>query len=295
MPLEQLGNAVIFYAHYVKSGVSVTGLDVTADVWEIQTDGTATEIASAQAAAEIGDGLYRYRVAGASIDVEGEYLCVFKTAGDVDQKHVAAIWVINRAGIENLDAPLTTIDSNVDAILVDTNELQTDDYPTSIAAVQTTVDAIEADTQDLQTQVGVDGAGLTALGDPRIVNLDAAVSTLGTAVDLAAVKAETAEIVADTAEVQAELADGGRTDLLIDAILADTGTDGVAIAAEILKRGIANVEDAADATSLAALVLAAFEASITGTTLTIRKTDGTTFTTKIVTLDATAVPIVGIT
>ena len=42
MPLEQLGNAVIFYAHFVKSGVSVTGLTVTADVWEIQTDGAAT-------------------------------------------------------------------------------------------------------------------------------------------------------------------------------------------------------------------------------------------------------------
>jgi hypothetical protein len=49
------------------------------------------------------------------------------------------------------------------AILADTNELQTDDYPTSIAAVQTTADAIETDTQDLQTQVGTAGAGLTAL------------------------------------------------------------------------------------------------------------------------------------
>lgn len=53
--------------------------------------------------------------------------------------------------------------TDVDAILADTNELQTDDYPTSIAAVQTTADAIETDTQDLQTQVGTDGAGLTNL------------------------------------------------------------------------------------------------------------------------------------
>ena len=36
------------------------------------------------------------------------------------------------------------------AILGDTNELQADDTPTSIAAVQTTVDAIETDTQDIQ-------------------------------------------------------------------------------------------------------------------------------------------------
>lgn len=42
-------------------------------------------------------------------------------------------------------------------IEADTNELQTDDYPTSIAAVQTTVDNIE-------TQIGTAGAGLGDLG-----------------------------------------------------------------------------------------------------------------------------------
>jgi hypothetical protein len=64
---------------------------------------------------------------------------------------------------------------------------------------------------------------------------------------------------------------------------------------DILTRGMSNVEDAADATSLAALVLAAFESSVSGTTWTIRKTDGTTFTTKSLTVDSGANPITGVT
>jgi hypothetical protein len=39
---------------------------------------------------------------------------------------------------------------------------------------------------------------------------------------VAAIKAETASIIADTSELQVEWANGGRLDLLIDAILADT-------------------------------------------------------------------------
>lgn len=53
-------------------------------------------------------------------------------------------------------------DADVAAILADTNELQSDDYPTSIAAVQTTADAIETDTQDIQGRLP---AALTANGN----------------------------------------------------------------------------------------------------------------------------------
>jgi hypothetical protein len=99
----------------------------------------------------------------------------------------------------------------------------------------------------------------------------------------------------------------------IASILADTGTDGVVLATdsvsaaavataaaqeiadEILKRGVDNVEDTADATSLAGLILAAFESVIASTTWTIKKTDGTTFTTKTVSVDASADPIIGVT
>lgn len=49
-----------------------------------------------------------------------------------------------------------------------------------IAAVKTQTGAIETDTQDLQTQIGTDGAGLTAIGDARLANLDATVSSRST-------------------------------------------------------------------------------------------------------------------
>lgn len=198
MPIEQVGNAVTFYAFYTDGGAGATGLTVTIDVWEVQTDGTATEIVTGGSVTEIGDGLYRYILVSGSVDEEGEYVGVFKTAGTADQQHVAAIWVINRAGVENLNAPLATIDTNVDAILLDT---------------------------------GTDG-------------------------------------VAISQAIQQAIAD------------------------EILKRGIVNVEDTADATSLAALVLAAFESVIVGALWTIYKTDhSTTFTTKPIVTSPAADPI----
>lgn len=90
----------------------------------------------------------------------------------------------------------------------------------------------------------------------------------------------------------------------IAAILADTGTDGVAIATavmqsiadEVLKRAVSNVEDSADAASLGAMILAAFESVISGSTWTIYKTDhSTTFATRTVTTSGNVAPIVEVT
>jgi hypothetical protein len=103
-----------------------------------------------------------------------------------------------------------------------------------VAAVKAQTAAIETDTQDLQTQVGTDGAGLTAIGDTRLANLDATVSsrlaTAGYTAPLDAAGTRTAlgmasadldtqldAIVADTNELQTDWADGGRLDLLLDA------------------------------------------------------------------------------
>ncbi|MBU0494101.1 MAG: hypothetical protein KKA73_04905 [Chloroflexi bacterium] len=108
--LEQVGNAITFYAHYIASKVGATGLTVTVDVWEIQADGTATEVVTGASATEIGDGLYRYILASGSVDETGEYVAVFKTSdSDVDQQHIPALWVIGRAGIENLDGAVSTV------------------------------------------------------------------------------------------------------------------------------------------------------------------------------------------
>jgi len=122
--LEQTGVALKFYAHYVESKVGKTGLTVTVDVYR-----NDVEIVTAGAATEVGDGIYKYELASGSNNAEGEYLSIFKTAtSTVDQQHIPALWVVNKAGVENLTGDLATI-------LADTNELQTDDIPSLIAAL----------------------------------------------------------------------------------------------------------------------------------------------------------------
>ena len=88
----------------------------------------------------------------------------------------------------------------------------------------------------------------------------------------------------------------------VSSILADTSTDGVvistaqaqALADEVLKRSVTNTQDSADAHSLAAIVLGILESSRSATTWTIKKTDGSTFTSKTLTLDSDADPVVGV-
>ncbi len=106
--LEQTGNAVVFYVHYVASGVGATGLTVTVNVYR-----AGTLIVTAGNAVEVGDGLYSYTLASGSVTVDGEYAAVFKTAGTADQKHIAAMWVIGRAGIEHLDADVADVPDTV--------------------------------------------------------------------------------------------------------------------------------------------------------------------------------------
>lgn len=75
-----------------------------------------------------------------------------------------------------------------------------------------------------------------------------------------------------------------------DAALTLTG-----IADTVLKRDVANVEDAAGVDSLAALILARFHSAISGTTWTIKKTDdATTFDTYTITKSSTADPITSV-
>jgi hypothetical protein len=102
--LENINNAVAFYAFYVAAKVGKAGLaDVTVDVWRVTAAGTATEVVTGAAAAEVGDGLYRYQLAAGSVTTEGEYVCVFKTAdATVDQQHIPSLWVVNKAGLEGL-------------------------------------------------------------------------------------------------------------------------------------------------------------------------------------------------
>lgn len=176
----------------------------------------------------------------------------------------------------NLDTQLSTIDTVVDgiqtdldngtdglgaiktdtaAILVDTNELQTDDVPGLIAALNDLdAAAVNAEVDTALADIGLDhlvsaSVAGTDVADDSIVaklvsksatadwddfvnttdSLQAIKDVLGSpagadvSADIASVQTDTTAIVADTNELQTDWADGGRLDLLIDAILADTG------------------------------------------------------------------------
>ena len=71
--------------------------------------------------------------------------------------------------------------------------------------------AILADTADIQPKLGTPAVDISA--------------------DIAAVKSDTAAILIDTNELQGDWTDGGRLDLILDAIKADTGSTGVVLTA----------------------------------------------------------------
>ena len=103
--IEQLSNAIKFRAFYVASKTGKTGLTVTVDVY----NPADTKIVTAGAATEIGGGLYGYTLASGSVTTEGEYVCIFKTSdATVDAQHMAAVWVVGRAGVETLDAAISS-------------------------------------------------------------------------------------------------------------------------------------------------------------------------------------------
>lgn len=84
-------------------------------------------------------------------------------------------------------------------------------------------------------------------------------------------------------------------DVTVDQMEVSGGDDVTTFADGVLRRGMAGVEDDADALSLTALVLAAFKSSITDSTWTIRKSTGNTFAARTVTSEADAEPITGVT
>ena len=70
--------------------------------------------------------------------------------------------------------------------------------------------------------------------------------------------------------------------------------DAVFQADAVLKRGVANVEGTADLMSVTEFVLAALHATTSGTSLVIKRSDGTTFSTRSITTDANATPVTSI-
>ena len=149
---------------------------------------------------------------------------------DYVDTEIAAIKADTASIITKVDAVDDYIDTEIAAIKAKTDNLPADpaddsDLDTSIAAVKAETALIVADTNELQTDLH-DGGRLDLLVDAIKAKTDnlpadpADDSDLDTSI--AAVKAETALIVADTGELQTDWVNGGRLDLLIDAIKART-------------------------------------------------------------------------
>lgn len=187
------------------------------------------------------------------------------SAGHVDAgKAGAQLWTDIDAILldtgTTLDGKLDTIDGNVDAVLVDTGTT----LPATLTTIEGKVDTVDTNVDAVLVDTGTDG----------VVIVDGAITAAKLATDTI-----TAAKIAANAITSSELATSAAQK----------------IADEVLKRGADNVEDTASTLSLTQLLLTVFESAIVDELWTIRKTDGTTFTTKTVIKEPGAVPITGVT
>ena len=103
--LEQAGVQITWYAHYTAGGVGKAGLSPLPTI-TVYKDISGTPEVNAQNMSELADGFYYYRQTPAA---EGFRVAVAKTTDNtVDQKHIPAVMLIGKAGVENLDAAVSS-------------------------------------------------------------------------------------------------------------------------------------------------------------------------------------------
>jgi hypothetical protein len=197
--LEQVSTSVKFLAFYTASKQGKTGLTVTVDIYnpsgtQIVTDGSATAL---------GGGLYAYTLSTDNSS-EGEYAAIFKTTDStVDAQHIPSLWVLGRAGVENLDAATSSrlassgytapANSDISAIKAKTDNLPASpaavsDIPTAdIAAIKSSTDNLPSDPADQSlVEAAISALSIPSVADIRteldanstkLANLDATVSS----------------------------------------------------------------------------------------------------------------------
>lgn len=186
----------------------------------------------------------------------------------------------------------------------------------SIAANAVNASSLAADAvSEIQSGLATASAQSTAQADLDVITGADGVTLASSQANYAPATASALSSV--SSNVDAVLTDTGTTlpgtlatisgkidtiDSICDQVLNDTST-GVAIstaqaqalADEVLKRSVSNVESGAAEHTLATIVLAILESSRSSTTWTIKRTDGlTTHSSKVLTLDDTAKPVVGV-
>ena len=192
------------------------------------------------------------------------------------------------ATLSTIDGKIDTVDTNVDAVLVDTGTT----LPATLSTVEGKVDTVDGNVDAILVDTG------TTL-PATLSTIEGKVDTVDSNVDAVLVDTGTTlPATLSTMDGKIDTVDG-----IVDAILADTGTDGVvlstatlqSIADEILKRDVDNVEATANEHTLATIILCLLESSRSATTWTIKRSDGTTtHATKTLTLDSAANPVVGV-
>lgn len=224
-----VGDLAIYKDGSAIQKTSTNGLTVTTDF----DSKTGLHLIAIDTSNDTGDAGFwvtgsDYLVAVDAVTVDGQSVRFWVGQFSIENRYMrgtdsaALASVATEARLAELDA--ANLPTDIDAILADTNELQTDDVPGLIAtaqadldiitgadgvnllsATQASIDAIEADTNELQTD-----------------DIPGTLSTIAGYLDT-----EVTAILADTNELQTDWADGGRLDLILDARASQATADAI--------------------------------------------------------------------
>jgi hypothetical protein len=195
--LEQVSTSVKFLAFYTASKQGKTGLTVTIDIY----DPSGTQIVTGGSATAIGGGLYAYTLSSNN-SAEGEYSAIFKTTDTtVDAQHIPSLWVLGRAGVENLDAATSSrlpsssytapANSDISAIKSKTDALPSDPADQSLleaAIAGVTAPSASTVATAVRSELSVE---LARVDQPISSRLAAASYTAPANSDISAIKAKT--------------------------------------------------------------------------------------------------------
>jgi hypothetical protein len=153
--LEQVSNSVKFLAFFTASKQGKTGLTVAVDVY----NPSGTQIVTGASATALGGGLYSYTLS-TNNSAEGEYAAIFKTTdATVDAQHIPSLWVLGRAGVENLDASVSSR-STLTAAQVNA---EADTALSDVGLTTTITGRIDAATSTRATPANIPTSDITAI------------------------------------------------------------------------------------------------------------------------------------
>lgn len=220
--LEQVSTSVKFLAFFTASKTGKTGLTVTIDIY----NPSGSQIVTAGSATALGGGLYSYTLSTDNSS-EGEYAAIFKTTDStVDAQHIPSLWVLGRAGVENLDAATSTrlpsssytapANSDISAIKAKTDSLPSDPADQSLleaAIAGVTAPSAATVASAVRTELSVELGRVDQAISSRLASASytAPTSAPTAAAVASAVRAELTEISNLDASVSSRLASASYT------------------------------------------------------------------------------------